>query len=421
MPSSVRRLRRQILCLWSKPEHLQMSFDAMSESEEQRMQKAIEVSHGSVGEFSRSAASQAFIKRKKSVICLFVSLMILFLVISVLLPIFWFASVPVVSPFLKKSIKFRIPVTATVEIAMLLGIMICIYLITKYSRSVQRRVSYLSSCSAEFISSAEQSESKGSVSRRSDSLISKRPTATSNIHTSSLRQILEDMPIETVGKIQELAKKYLNSGNGRSSIESSKFSASYQHHKTSVHMSNDETYKISIKVLLIGGINVGKTSIFHRILYDQFSDSYLQTIGADLGFSTLYLSNVGDGDQLSVALQIWDLGGQEQLAKAAKAYFKDSVIIIPVVDITNMDTLDSLNWWLDEISGKVYDPYMVLLLNKADLHDKVIKEDDINRITKLRNIERYEVSAKTGANVMKAFSETVAKAIVKETAKILSI
>eukprot|EP00794_Sanderia_malayensis_P015180 gene15180-16742_t len=388
----------------------------MSESEEHRTRRAIEVSHGSVGEFSRSAASQYFVKRKSSIICLFVFLILLCLLSCILLPVFWFASVPGVSDFLKRYSRVRIPIIATFEVVMFVCLFLLMICVMKHIRSRQKRASYLAhSCSGEVVSSTEKRD------KRCDSISAKRQVATSNTPSSnSLRQVLEEMPTETVQKVQELAKQFLNSGNGRSTMESRRFSIAGQH-KASILSDDEVVFKISVKVLLIGDVNVGKTSIFHRILYDQFSSSYLQTIGADLGFSTLYLSNAGEGDQLSVALQIWDLGGQEQLAQTTKAYLKDSIIIIPVIDITKKNTLDVLAWWLDEISVKAYDPYIVLLLNKADLDDKVVKEDDINQITQLKNIERYEVSAKTGANVMKAFTETVAKALVKETAKVLPL
>ncbi len=382
------------------------------------MQKAIEVSHGSMGEFSRSTASQYYIRKRKTYICLFVSLLIICIVMAVLVPLFWYGHIPVISSYLKKSVEYRIPLTIAIEVLLFMCMVMCIYKIMRYSSSIQRRLSYLSSCSVEFNSSGDQPSRTRLPSKRSESLVTKKPANTSSIHGTSLRQTLEDLPGETVSKIQELAKNYLSSGNGRSSIEPRKFASKP---KLSPAVSADHVHTISAKVLLIGDISVGKTSIFHRILYDQFSESYLQTIGVDLGFSTLFLSNEGEQEQLSVALQIWDIGGQGQLSNATKIYFRDAIIIIPVVDISNMQTLEALNWWFKEISDKVYDPYMILLLNKADLGNRAIKEDDINNIPELRGVERYEVSAKTGANVMKAFSETIAKVVVKETAKVLSI
>ena len=420
-------MKGQWLCFWRKPDQLKLTFQSekgeIMESEVERAEKAIEVSHGSVGEFSRSAASQVCLKCKVSMTCLFAWLIILSTTISILLPLFWFGSVPKISEFMKRGKAYRLPVTIAVEVILLFLICFCVFRLVRAVRSMHRRVSYLSTCSnrqfnAGFDPNVSPSSKRScSWSPRSGDGRSKRfSSSISSLHVVALRQILEEFPEDCVKRIQELSRAFLSSGNGRSSIVPGKFNLSQ---KILVDSSFAQTYKVAAKVLLIGDINVGKTSIFHRILYDQFSSSYLQTIGADLGFSTLNLSNESETDQLSVGLQIWDIGGQEHLARATKLYCKDAVIVIPVVDITNVESLHSLHNWLRDTVSKIYDPYVVLLLNKADLESKAIAEADIDKIEELRHAERFEVSAKTGANVSRAFTETIAKVLIKEASKLL--
>eukprot|EP00112_Aurelia_sp_Birch-Aquarium-sp1_P022373 Seg6288.3 transcript_id=Seg6288.3/GoldUCD/mRNA.D3Y31 product="Ras-related protein Rab-32D" protein_id=Seg6288.3/GoldUCD/D3Y31 len=428
MSNEPEKMPNRLLCFWKKPEHLRINVEQrIMETEEERVQRAIEVSHGSAGEFSKSTASRSYIKSKSLSVFLTVCFLIFIVTTGILLPLFWFGSVPKISIFMKKGEKYRLPVVIVVEAFVVAFIGICIMRIVRISRSVQRRASYLSSYSSRDIDAALEQNmiAQTPPSDRSDrsvnktaSLRSKRGTqTTSTMQIVALRQILEDLPTDCVERIQELAKKFLDSGNGSSSIEPGKFNVTQ---KISIQSNLGKNYKIAVKVMLIGDINVGKTSIFHRILYDQFSDSYLQTIGAELGFSTLYLSAADEIDQLSVGLQIWDIGGQEQLVHASKSYYKDAVIVILVLDITSLSSLTALNFWLTEVVSKVYDPYLVLLLNKADLDEKVITEDEINMIQELKQAERYEVSAKTGENVRKAFSETIAKVLIKETNKLLS-
>ena len=424
MSRNLKSTSNRLLCLWRKPDHLSINVVVDMESEVESAQKAIEVSHGSAGEFSKSAASHMYISNKRSKVFGLVSCLIFALILAVLLPLFWFGSVPTISVFMQKGNKYRLPVTIAAELLMLAIISTCIVRLAITTRSLNRRSSYISSCLSEEFRSVstqnfEQSTSplRSARSTKSGSLRSKRNSdSLPNMNIVALRQILESLPTETVARIQELGKRFLNSGNGRSTIEPGKFSTQ---HKISMDSNSSTTYKIAVKVLLVGDINVGKTSIFHRILYDQFSSSYLQTIGADLGFSTLILSTNSGVDSVSVGLQIWDLGGQEQLVKATKHYYKDAVVVIPVADISNLASLAALHNWLHDISHKVYDPYLVLLLNKADLDHKEVTEEEINKITELQNVERFEVSAKTGENVYKAFTESIAKVIIKETAKML--
>lgn len=393
------------------------------DSEIERAEKAVEVSHGSAGEFSRSAASQSYLQRRCLSTIVFVSLIFVLITAIVLLPLFWFGSVPKISEYLKRWIKYRLPITIIVELFLFSLICLCIIQLVRSGRSIQRRVSYLSSCSNRtFFSSLDPNLTPSSLRSNVDNvrpgnrskLASQMPS--SSMHTVALRQILEELPDNCIERVQELAKKFLSSGNGRSSLVPGRFNINQ---RVSIDSNSAHTYRVAAKVLLLGDINVGKTSIFHRLLYDQFSSSYLQTIGADLGFSTLNLTSKDENDQLAVGLQIWDIGGQEQLARATKLYYKDAVIIIPVVDISNVASLHSLHYWLQDVMSKIYDPYVVLLLNKADLENKNITEDDINDIDDLRDAERFEVSAKTGENVSRAFTETIAKVLIKETSKLL--
>ena len=420
------KVQRQWLCFWRKSNQVSLNVRVSQrmDSEFERAEKAVEVSHGSAGEFSRSAASQSYLQRKCLSTIVFVSLIFALTTVTVLLPLFWYGSVPKISEYLKRWVKYRLPITIIVEIFLFSFICLCIVQLVRSGRSVQRRVSYLSSCSnGTFVSSFDPNITASSLRSNSENVNSgtnkskfASQVPSSSLHTVALRQILEELPENCIERVQELAKRFLSSGNGRSSLVPGRFTINQ---RISIDSNSAHTYRLAAKVLLLGDVSVGKTSIFHRILYDQFSSSYLQTIGADLGFSTLNLTSKDEDDQLAVGLQIWDIGGQEQLAKATKLYYKDAVIIIPVVDISNVASLHSLHYWLQDVISKIYDPYVVLLLNKADLESKDITEDDINSIDELRDAERYEVSAKTGENVSKAFTETIAKVLIKETTKLL--
>jgi len=416
---SMRKVQSRWLCFWRKSNQLQIIVRQTErvKSEMQQAEKAIEVSHGSAGDFSRSTASQTYLKRKCVTTVLCFCLILILLTVGVLVPLFWYGSIPEISQYMKKAEKYRLPFTIIIEALLFLLIGLCIVLLVKKGRSLQRRVSYVSSYSSgRFTSSIDRTATSSSLrSTRGGARLS-HATSSSSMHVVALRQILEELPEDCIERVQELAKLFLSSGDGRSSIVPGKFSFSQQ---VSIDSNSVHTYRVATKVLLLGDVNVGKTSIFHRLLYDQFSPSYLQTIGADLGFSTLSLSSKLESDQLAVGLQIWDIGGQEQLARATKLYYKDAVIIIPVADISNVESLHALQYWLRDVVNKIYDPYVVLLLNKADLENKEVTEDDINEIAELKDVERYEVSAKTGANVSRAFTETIAKVLIKETAKIL--
>ena len=58
------------------------------------------------------------------------------------------------------------------------------------------------------------------------------------------------------------------------------------------------------KVMLLGEIGVGKSSIVQRLVFDKFEATYKPTIGVDFA-----LKNVKLGPYL-IRLQLWDTAGQ---------------------------------------------------------------------------------------------------------------
>lgn len=57
------------------------------------------------------------------------------------------------------------------------------------------------------------------------------------------------------------------------------------------------------KILVIGDLGVGKTSIIKRYVHHNFSPNYRATIGVDFALKVL------TWDQETVRLQLWDIAG----------------------------------------------------------------------------------------------------------------
>ncbi len=60
------------------------------------------------------------------------------------------------------------------------------------------------------------------------------------------------------------------------------------------------------KVTIVGEHSAGKTSILMRYMYNEFSDSYMATIGVD------FISHVMRVNDHTIRLHIWDTAGQER-------------------------------------------------------------------------------------------------------------
>jgi len=120
------------------------------------------------------------------------------------------------------------------------------------------------------------------------------------------------------------------------------------------------------KVLVIGELGTGKTSIIKRYVHQFFSQHYRATIGVDFALKVVHW------DQNTVIrLQLWDIAGQERFGNMTRVYYKEAVGAFIVFDVTRSSTFDSVIKWKQDLDSKVQLPDgnpipCVLLANKCD-------------------------------------------------------
>ncbi|OWF56238.1 ras-related protein Rab-19-like [Mizuhopecten yessoensis] len=154
------------------------------------------------------------------------------------------------------------------------------------------------------------------------------------------------------------------------------------------------------KIILIGDINVGKTSIVRRFRDGAFDDTYRTTIGVDFAIRTL------DIDNKQVKLQIWDTSGQERFRSITTSYFRNAHGIVLVYDITNRTSLEVAERWLMDVNRLCGDsPVNLLVGNKSDLIDRrqVTIQEAKTFAANHGMIGPIETSAKSAANIDQAF------------------
>ena len=168
-------------------------------------------------------------------------------------------------------------------------------------------------------------------------------------------------------------------------------------------MTEVENKEHSFKILLLGDTSVGKTCFLKRYTEDTFQDVYLSTIGFDFKFKMVTLKN---GKQVKV--QLWDTAGQERFRTIAKSYYKGAHGIILIYDVSNPKTYDNIKKWLaqikEEASSKVC---IILVANKIDHEERVVTEEEGEKLAKSFNLKIFESSAKENINVTEAFQEVI--------------
>jgi len=167
-------------------------------------------------------------------------------------------------------------------------------------------------------------------------------------------------------------------------------------------------YDYLFKLVLIGDSGVGKSCLLLRFADDNFTDSYISTIGVDFRFRTITI------DKKTVKLQIWDTAGQERFRTITSAYYRGADGIIMVYDVTSAESFDHVEEWLSEVDRYANENTAKLLIgNKADLIDeKQVSEETAQKFADKLGIPFLETSAKTATNVDQAFL-TMAKELIK--------
>jgi small GTP-binding protein len=126
--------------------------------------------------------------------------------------------------------------------------------------------------------------------------------------------------------------------------------------------------KFCFKTIIIGDLNVGKTSLINRYVHNNFHENYKATIGVDLYKKELKYNTK------RVSLQLWDTAGLERFRSITKMYYTGSSYCIIVFDMSNLESFqNAINMWLNDVIE--FNPYSVIILvgNKYDIaNEKVI-------------------------------------------------
>jgi small GTP-binding protein len=158
---------------------------------------------------------------------------------------------------------------------------------------------------------------------------------------------------------------------------------------------------INAKLVLLGDVGAGKSSLVLRFVKEQFVEFQESTIGAAFFSQTLAANDA------TVKFEIWDTAGQERYHSLAPMYYRGAAAAIIVYDITNQASFERAKKWVQELQVQG-NPNMVMALagNKADLLDaKKVTAEEAQVYAQENGLLFMETSAKTANNVNEIFHE----------------
>ncbi|GKQ53291.1 Rab family GTPase [Bradyrhizobium sp. Ce-3] len=155
---------------------------------------------------------------------------------------------------------------------------------------------------------------------------------------------------------------------------------------------------LTAKVMLLGDMGVGKTSILYRLIYNRFEGQYKSTLGVEILSHDVAPADGGD----PMRLVLWDTDGDFGTQIFDTVYVTGASAAIIVSDVTRPQTVtrmvELVRGFEERFPGR---PYRALL-NKIDLPEAA---GSAGAIAGLAKSSVKSVSAKTGAGIAESFAE----------------
>lgn len=152
-------------------------------------------------------------------------------------------------------------------------------------------------------------------------------------------------------------------------------------------------FYIMIRIFFLGDSKAGKTTIIDRYISGEFHDREPPTV--NVGFYSKSLPNTGQ------SLKITDSSGQKKFLSFLRSYLHDIDVYVIVYDITNKNSFENLDNWLNLI-GENSPTFIVG--NKADLNDRrEVSTDEGQNYADQHHSHFFEVSSFDGTNIDSLF------------------
>eukprot|EP01061_Rhynchopus_euleeides_P021247 TRINITY_DN3464_c0_g1_i1.p1 TRINITY_DN3464_c0_g1~~TRINITY_DN3464_c0_g1_i1.p1 ORF type:complete len:199 (+),score=63.15 TRINITY_DN3464_c0_g1_i1:352-948(+) len=161
---------------------------------------------------------------------------------------------------------------------------------------------------------------------------------------------------------------------------------------------------VELKVVMVGDVSVGKTSIANRFSSDEFREDVRTTLGSTCLFREL------DINGQAVRFSVWDTAGQEVYHSMVPVYFRQAAAVVLVYDVTSPQSYEGAKRWMAQVEEHAPSDVVVAVVgNKIDL-PATVEADDFDPADFAT--VKLNVSAKTGQNIEDVFRKIYAKCAV---------
>jgi small GTP-binding protein len=158
----------------------------------------------------------------------------------------------------------------------------------------------------------------------------------------------------------------------------------------------------TVKYIVIGSSNTGKSTLSQRYVYSNLSFVKTHpTIGVELYSVNRVCLNgsPSDGGGRRLKIHIWDTAGQEKYQSITFNYYKGAmgaVVAFSLIDIHSFNDIEMYITNIDMYAGQIP---IVLAGTFSDMPNHVVTDEEARKVAEKHGIKYFKVSSKTGENV----------------------
>ena len=136
----------------------------------------------------------------------------------------------------------------------------------------------------------------------------------------------------------------------------------------------NESNSFPIKIIVVGSINVGKTSLVTKYATGKTPGKTETTKNAS------YVEKMKIVNGIKFQIKLWDTAGQEKYKSLTKLFIKDSQIALLVYSIDNEQSFNDLSSWFDLVkNSNDTNIFYGIAANKSDLASENTIPDEIGK------------------------------------------
>ena len=119
-------------------------------------------------------------------------------------------------------------------------------------------------------------------------------------------------------------------------------------------------------------------------------------------------------DGKKIHILTWSTTGQERFNLITSCYIKHFDGCFFIFDVTDIDSFKHLDNWIDLYKYNSQKKIMIILGNKADIKERVIKSEEAKNFAKERGLPYFETSSKTIQNINEDFETMVRMILISQ-------